>query len=66
MLTAVFSSSILKVTEYEILQIKIYEGIVRQITVNDLPVGRSVDEVKRLVQGMLLFCFIELHKRFPL
>ena len=26
-------------------------GIVRQITINDLPVGRSVDEVKRLIQG---------------
>ena len=60
MLTAVFSSSILKVTEYEILQIKSYEGIVRQITVNDLPVGRSVDEVKRLVQGMVFNKLVRL------
>ena len=29
-------------------------GIVRQMTVNDLPVGRSVDETLRLVQGMVL------------
>merc|ERR1711988_1529910 len=27
------------------------KGIVRQITINDLPVGRSVDEVKRLIQA---------------
>ena len=27
------------------------KGIIRQITVNDLPVGRNVDEVKRLVQA---------------
>ncbi|CAL8072908.1 unnamed protein product [Calicophoron daubneyi] len=27
------------------------EGVVRQITVNDLPVGRSVDEVLRLLRG---------------
>ena len=26
-------------------------GIIRQVTINDLPVGRSVDEVKRLIQG---------------
>lgn len=26
-------------------------GIVRQITINDLPVGRSVDEVLRLVEA---------------
>jgi alkyl hydroperoxide reductase subunit AhpC len=25
--------------------------VIRQITINDLPVGRSVDEVKRLVKG---------------
>merc|ERR1739838_543167 len=27
------------------------KGIVRQVTINDLPVGRSVDEVKRLIQA---------------
>lgn len=27
------------------------KGIVRQITMNDLPVGRSVDETLRLVQA---------------
>lgn len=27
------------------------KGILRQITVNDLPVGRSVDETLRLVQA---------------
>lgn len=27
------------------------EGILRQITLNDLPVGRSVDETLRLVQA---------------
>ncbi len=27
------------------------KGIVRQITINDLPVGRSVDEVLRLVKA---------------
>lgn len=27
------------------------KGVLRQITVNDLPVGRSVDEVLRLVQA---------------
>lgn len=27
------------------------EGIIRQITINDLPVGRSVDETLRLVQA---------------
>lgn len=29
----------------------IFKGIIRQITINDLPVGRSVDEVLRLVQA---------------
>lgn len=28
-----------------------FQGIIRQITINDLPVGRSVDEVLRLVQA---------------
>ena len=28
-------------------------GIIRQVTINDLPVGRSVAEVKRLIQGSL-------------
>lgn len=29
----------------------ILQGTIRQITINDLPVGRSVDEVIRLVQA---------------
>ncbi|CAG2066723.1 unnamed protein product, partial [Timema podura] len=34
------------------------KGILRQITVNDLPVGRSVDETLRLVKA---FQFVEEH-----
>lgn len=34
------------------------KGILRQITMNDLPVGRSVDEVLRLVQA---FQFTDKH-----
>ena len=34
------------------------KGILRQITINDLPVGRSVDEVLRLVQA---FQFTDKH-----
>ena len=34
------------------------KGLVRQITVNDLPVGRSVDETLRLVKA---FQFVEKH-----
>ena len=34
------------------------KGILRQITMNDLPVGRSVDEVLRLVQA---FKFTDEH-----
>uniref|UniRef100_G3MMI1 thioredoxin-dependent peroxiredoxin n=2 Tax=Amblyomma TaxID=6942 RepID=G3MMI1_AMBMU len=34
------------------------KGIVRQITINDLPVGRSVDETLRLVKA---FQFVEKH-----
>ncbi|XP_058793753.1 peroxiredoxin-2-like [Phymastichus coffea] len=34
------------------------EGILRQITVNDLPVGRSVDETLRLIKA---FQFVEKH-----
>ncbi|KAI7869138.1 thioredoxin-like protein [Spinellus fusiger] len=34
------------------------KGIVRQITINDLPVGRSVDEVLRLVEA---FQFTDVH-----
>lgn len=34
------------------------QGVVRQITINDLPVGRSVDEVIRLIQA---FQFVEKH-----
>jgi len=33
-------------------------GIIRQITINDLPVGRSVDEVLRLIKA---FQFVETH-----
>merc|ERR1712121_306921 len=34
------------------------KGIVRQITINDLPVGRSVDETLRLIQA---FQFVDEH-----
>jgi alkyl hydroperoxide reductase subunit AhpC len=34
------------------------QGVVRQITINDLPVGRSVDETLRLIQA---FQFVEKH-----
>jgi alkyl hydroperoxide reductase subunit AhpC len=34
------------------------KGILRQITINDLPVGRSVDEIIRLVQA---FQFTDKH-----
>ncbi|RUS79431.1 hypothetical protein EGW08_012808 [Elysia chlorotica] len=34
------------------------KGVVRQITINDLPVGRSVDETLRLIQA---FQFVEEH-----
>jgi len=34
------------------------KGILRQMTINDLPVGRSVDEVMRLVQA---FQFTDKH-----
>ncbi|KAH8024160.1 hypothetical protein HPB51_021781 [Rhipicephalus microplus] len=34
------------------------KGVVRQITINDLPVGRSVDETLRLVKA---FQFVEKH-----
>ena len=34
------------------------KGVLRQITVNDLPVGRSVDETLRLVQA---FQFVDKH-----
>lgn len=34
------------------------EGVVRQITINDLPVGRNVDEVLRLVEA---FQFTDEH-----
>jgi alkyl hydroperoxide reductase subunit AhpC len=27
------------------------KGILKQVTINDLPVGRSVDEILRLLQG---------------
>lgn len=34
------------------------KGVLRQITVNDLPVGRSVDETLRLIKA---FQFVEKH-----
>lgn len=34
------------------------EGVVRQITINDLPVGRDVDETLRLVRA---FKFVDVH-----
>lgn len=34
------------------------KGILRQITINDLPVGRSIDETLRLVQA---FQFTDKH-----
>ena len=34
------------------------KGILRQITMNDLPVGRSVDETLRLVQA---FQYTDIH-----
>ena len=34
------------------------KGIIRQMTINDLPVGRSVDEAMRLVQA---FQYTDLH-----
>jgi alkyl hydroperoxide reductase subunit AhpC len=34
------------------------KGVLRQITVNDLPVGRNVDEIIRLIKA---FQFVELH-----
>jgi len=34
------------------------KGVLRQITINDLPVGRSVEETLRLVQA---FQFVEKH-----
>jgi len=34
------------------------QGVVRQITINDLPVGRSVDEIIRLIKA---FQFVEKH-----
>lgn len=34
------------------------KGIVRQVTINDLPVGRSVDETLRLVKA---FQFVDKH-----
>ena len=33
-------------------------GVLRQVTVNDLPVGRNVDEIIRLIQA---FQFVEEH-----
>ncbi|XP_051788725.1 peroxiredoxin-1 isoform X1 [Erpetoichthys calabaricus] len=39
------------------------KGILRQITINDLPVGRSVDETLRLVQA---FQFTDKHGEEPL
>lgn len=39
------------------------KGMLRQITINDLPVGRSVDETIRLVQA---FQFTDKHGLFIL
>ena len=43
------------------------QGVVRQITINDLPVGRDVDETLRLVQAFQVRgwnkFFFELSKR---
>ena len=42
------------------------QGVVRQITINDLPVGRDVDETLRLVQAFQVrggIFFFELSKR---
>ena len=36
----------------------VFQGVLRQMTVNDLPVGRSVDETLRLVKA---FQFVEKH-----
>lgn len=37
---------------------KFFQGTLRQITVNDLPVGRNVDEILRLVKA---FQFVDKH-----
>lgn len=34
------------------------QGILRQITINDLPIGRSVDEILRLITALK---FVEEH-----
>ncbi|VDP22436.1 unnamed protein product [Onchocerca flexuosa] len=48
----------MKLTYFSGLFIIDSKGILRQITVNDLPVGRSVDETLRLVQA---FQFVDNH-----
>jgi len=41
----------MKILKKKIRINKIYSGILRQITINDLPVGRSIDETLRLVEA---------------
>ena len=58
-----FSWSLISLTKFNLvlnrgLFIIDDKGILRQITMNDLPVGRSVDEVLRLVQA---FQFTDKH-----
>ncbi len=49
----------MKVLPFERLQFHVFfQGVLRQMTVNDLPVGRSVDETLRLVKA---FQFVEKH-----
>ena len=36
------------------------KGVLRQITVNDLPVGRNVDETLRLLEAVIIFLFSNL------
>lgn len=40
------------------------QGVVRQITINDLPVGRDVDETLRLVQAFQVNQFFELYNSY--
>lgn len=41
-------------------------GIVRQITLNDDQIGRSIDEVLRLLKGLQVRSFMFEFLRFPL
>ncbi len=53
---SVNESNVFNLAKYGVL--KDTHGILRQITINDLPVGRSVDETLRLVQA---FQFTDKH-----